>query len=118
MIYMILLYFSDLREALLLHITQTTGRMLMIDTIKAGMIWQVVDSRKFGGIESHILYLSKALQDAGRSVCVVFINDFGMHPLESFLTGHRIRYLKCQGVVDFVQSVGTHKPSLMHGHGY
>jgi len=82
------------------------------------MIWQVVDSRAFGGIESHILYLSSALIEKGRNVCVVFINDFGAHPLEAKLQEQGIHFIKCCGAIDFIKLASLYRPRVIHSHGY
>ena len=56
-------------------------------------IWQVVDSRAYGGIESHIFYLASALIEKQRDVCVVFMNDYGPHSLELKLRNKNIPYI-------------------------
>ena len=48
-------------------------------------VWLAVDSRGFGGIESHILYLAEALQKKKLDVSIIFIADYGEHPLETKL---------------------------------
>ncbi len=81
-------------------------------------IWQVVDSRAYGGIESHIFYLSSALIQNHRNIRVVFINDYGSHPLEQNLHDHKIPFTKCNGIIDFIKYVKLHQPSVIHSHGY
>lgn len=81
-------------------------------------IWQIVDSRSYGGIESHILYLSKALAEQNRNVSVVFLNDYGVHPLEYKLRENGIHFEKCQGTLEFMRKVRASTPLLMHSHGY
>lgn len=81
-------------------------------------IWQVVDSRSYGGIESHIFYLATALAEKQRQVCVVFINDYGLHPLEQKLRDNNIPYMKCSGIIDFIKCVRRLQPCAIHSHGY
>ena len=81
-------------------------------------IWQVVDSRAYGGIESHIFYLASALMERHRHVCVVFMNDYGLHPLEEKLRDKDIPYMKCAGIIDFMKQVRIRKPRTIHSHGY
>ena len=81
-------------------------------------IWQVVDSRAYGGIESHIFYLADALIEKQRHVRVVFINDYGPHPLEEKLRNKNIPYMKCAGIADFIKHVRLLKPCAIHSHGY
>ena len=49
-------------------------------------IWLLVDSRGTGGIETHILELASALQQQARPVVVVFLKDYGPHPLRDALS--------------------------------
>lgn len=81
-------------------------------------IWQIVDSRAYGGIESHIYYLTRALREHQRGVRVVFVNDYGLHPLEGKLLEKNIAYIKCNGIQDFLKTVGTYQPKILHSHGY
>lgn len=81
-------------------------------------IWQVVDSRAYGGIESHIFYLASALIEKRRDVCVVFMNDFGPHPLELKLRDKNIPYIKCAGIAAFIKEVSQQRPDIIHSHGY
>ena len=81
-------------------------------------IWQVVDSRSYGGIESHIFYLASALAEKKCNVCVVFIHDYGPHPLERKLQDKGISMIKCAGALDFIKRVKKLKPRLIHSHGY
>ncbi len=82
------------------------------------VIWQVVDSRAYGGIESHIYYLSNALIQRQGNVCVVFIQNYGLHSLEHKLRDSGIPYMKCNGIWDFVQKAKQARPSIIHSHGY
>ncbi len=81
-------------------------------------IWQVVDSRAYGGIESHILYLAAALKEEKRNVYVVFLNDHGVHPLEARLKEKNIPYIKCHGILSYLNLVKVFRPVLIHSHGY
>jgi len=81
-------------------------------------IWQVVDSRAYGGIESHIYYLSTALAAQGRDVCVIFLNDYGDHPLWQKLREAGVHIIKCAGMMDFYRLVTAFHPAIMHSHGY
>ena len=81
-------------------------------------IWQVVDSRSYGGIESHIYYLSTALQKYNYKVTVVFIQDYGSHPIEEKFIEEGVNYIKFSGVKDFLKQVSLYKPNIIHSHGY
>lgn len=90
----------------------------MQDRNSKKQIWQVVDSRSYGGIESHIFYLANALVENQRHVCVVFMNDYGPHPLEQKLRNKNIPYMKYAGITDFIKHVRLLKPCAIHSHGY
>ena len=81
-------------------------------------IWQVIDSRFFGGIESHILYLATALKKNGYTPRVVFLKDYGPHPLKDKLRAARIPFFCCRGIAHFRKTCTEQKPDLIHSHGY
>ena len=81
-------------------------------------IWLVLDSRSFGGIESHVFYLASALKENFCNICVVFLNDYGTHSLEVKLNNKNISYMKCSGTLDFIRLIKKEKPRLIHSHGY
>ena len=81
-------------------------------------IWQVVDSRFYGGIESHILYLASALKESNMDVRVVFLRDYGAHPLKEKLDQAGIIHFCCSGVESFLNLSAIKKPDLIHSHGY
>ncbi len=81
-------------------------------------VWQVIDSRFFGGIESHILYLATALQKNGCALHVVFLKDYGPHPLKDKLHAAQIPFFCCRGIADFRRLCTEKKPDLIHSHGY
>lgn len=77
----------------------------------------LLDSRGFGGIESHVLQLATALRQAGYPVCVVLLRDYGPHPLEPALTKARVAVVKLHRFGDLLQLLGA-RPLLLHSHGY
>lgn len=82
-------------------------------------IIQILDSRHMGGIESHVLELTLGLQKSGWSVKVVFLQDYGDHPLQRALSQRAIPYLCLDGTLKAVWSLMRHhKNSLWHTHGY
>lgn len=82
-------------------------------------IWLVVDSKKYGGIEAHILNLALLLKNQGTDVCVVFVNDHGDHPLSAYLDERGIKIFKCHsGFVSVLRLAKKHCPQVMHSHGY
>lgn len=82
-------------------------------------IWLVLDSRGFGGIESHVEHLALGLNSARNEVTVVFLNNYGSHPVQ-----RRLLYagLQCE-VLDgrlttLWREIRKHKPDVIHTHGY
>ncbi|MGF1725431.1 glycosyltransferase family 4 protein [Photobacterium nomapromontoriensis] len=82
-------------------------------------IWLLVDSRGSGGIESHILQLASGLNQHHFPVSVVFIADYGSHPLKDALTEHGIRVITLSHAISGLwRLVKKEKPRLLHSHGY
>ncbi len=95
------------------------GKGLMLN--KDNEIWQLIDSRNFGGIESHILQLCIGLQNSGYKPRVIFINDYGEHPMIAQLQQYGVNYSiwkksYINAITDLILS--PQKPQLMHSHGY
>ncbi|WP_135078808.1 glycosyltransferase family 4 protein [Terasakiella sp. SH-1] len=82
-------------------------------------IWQLLDSRQPGGIESHILELCIGLKEAGWAVKVVFLTDYGRHPLKEQLGAHSIAYKCLDGKANSLwEALSDEKPLVLHTHGY
>lgn len=82
-------------------------------------IWLLLDSSKAGGIESHVLQLAKGLQDHGETPLVVFLTDYGKHPLRDLLTQHAIAHKTLDGrFISLCSKLRKERPSLLHTHGY
>jgi len=81
-------------------------------------IWQCLDSRSIGGIETHVHTLSAELSSRRYKVRVVFLQHYGKHPLISRLRKSRLSFHVCDGVQDFVRHVRRERPALIHTHGY
>lgn len=83
----------------------------------------VVDSAAMGGIETHILQLSRALTSKQVRVTVVFLCDHsatrGAHPLHEQLALSGLNYLCLDGrTSSFVKVIKSIKPTVIHSHGY
>jgi glycosyltransferase involved in cell wall biosynthesis len=81
-------------------------------------VWQLVDSRGPGGIETHIGILAGALQAAGQPVRVLFLADHGTHPLHRTLAGHGVPFEVCGGARGLDTRLRECPPLLLHTHGY
>lgn len=81
-------------------------------------IWQMLDSRSFGGIETHVLHLAGALKRRGEPVRVVMLADHGDHPLCRRLKEEGIAVEHLQGGPLGVFKAFLRRPRLVHTHGY
>ena len=82
-------------------------------------IWILLDSRKPGGIESHTFELAKGLVRFGKRVVVVFLNNYGHHPLRSLLISQGISTISLDGsFFSLYKKANQKKPAIIHTHGY
>lgn len=82
-------------------------------------IWLLIDSRNSGGIESHILQLAKGLHDFKEKVTVIFLTNYGKHPLRNALKENGIHTFDLDGHIISLYRVAREKrPSVIHTHGY
>ncbi len=84
-----------------------------------GPIWQLLDSRGIGGIESHVATLAEALQSAGCTTEIVFVTDHGDHPLAERARANSIHVRALSGGLrGVIRGVQSYRPQLVHTHGY
>ena len=82
-------------------------------------IWLVLDSRSNGGIETHVLELAKGLDQYGLDLTVVFLKDYGFHPLRESLLEAQIKTISLDsGIGSLIKRLRKFKPVLIHSHGY
>lgn len=82
-------------------------------------IWLLLDSRKPGGIESHVLQLAEGLHNHGEDVTVVFLTHYGDHPLRDELQRHNINTTCLDGrLTTLWKAMRKARPSILHTHGY
>ena len=82
-------------------------------------IIQLVDSRSFGGIESHIGHLCNELSARNIAVQLVLLNDYGNHPLEDICETGQIPIFKLDGkFTSLFKLMIREKPAVIHTHGY
>jgi len=79
----------------------------------------LLDSKDYGGIETHVANLAKGLHKSGHSVQIVLLNNYGEHPVfesEQFL---RSILVKLDGKFSsFYKFIKKSNISLVHTHGY
>ncbi|WP_063653822.1 glycosyltransferase family 4 protein [Aliivibrio fischeri] len=83
-------------------------------------IWLLLDSRDFGGIESHVLQLAKGIKSFQRSVRVIFLCRYPTtHPLVALLNEANISYRFLEGSFSSLLTYTRHhSPKVIHSHGY
>ncbi|WP_413701785.1 glycosyltransferase family 4 protein [Psychromonas sp. KJ10-10] len=87
--------------------------------IQKQKVWLLVDSSKSGGIESHIHQLAKGLQDHDQQPQVVFLRDYGFHPLKEQLRKDDIdTQTLSTGFMPLLKAITTQRPDIIHTHGY
>jgi len=82
-------------------------------------IWLLLDSKNTGGIESHVLQLAQGLKNYNQCVTVVFLTDYGNHPLRDALVKNDIDTITLDGkLISLYKSISELKPCAIHTHGY
>lgn len=81
--------------------------------------WLLLDSRGFGGIESHVAELAAGLREAGRRPRVLLLQDHGPHPLAPRLQAEGV---PCEalpgGLAALWRRLRAGRPAVLHTHGY
>ncbi|WEM42559.1 glycosyltransferase family 4 protein [Photobacterium sp. DA100] len=82
------------------------------------MIYLIVDSSGFGGIESHIQQLAILLQSKQAELEVVYLQHYPSHPQYAELEQHHIsyRFLSESSVTTFFRQLKA--DDIVHAHGY
>lgn len=82
-------------------------------------IWLLLDSSKLGGIESHVFQLAKGLHDLGENTHVIFLSNYGKHPLRNALLENGITTTTLDGRISSLRNLmKTERPAIVHTHGY
>lgn len=88
-------------------------------TMKQNRIWILLDSRKPGGIESHVFQLARGLHNRNENVIVVFLTRYGDHPLQADLQQHGISTMCLDGrMITLWKAIRKARPWILHTHGY
>lgn len=87
--------------------------------MKKNNIWLLLDSSKGGGIESHVLQLAQGLQQHGESVEIIFLTNYGKHPMHALLSELGINHRILDGrFTHLYRSLRKERPMVLHTHGY
>lgn len=82
-------------------------------------VWLILDSAKFGGIESHVLQLACGLHTQKVFVTVILLKAYGDHPLINALSKNGIPYEILDGRFGtFRRRLIETQPIICHSHGY
>ena len=82
-------------------------------------VWQLLDSRAIGGIETHVAALSTGLRTAGVDARVLLLKDHGPHPLEEILSDGACPVTKLDGrFPTLLRQIRGARPAVLHTHGY
>ena len=82
-------------------------------------IWLLLDSSKAGGIETHVLQLANGLRNHGEAPLVVFLTDYGQHPLRELLQHNGIPQITLDGgFTTLFKKLRQERPAILHTHGY
>ena len=65
---------------------------------KNEIIFQLLDSRSTGGIETHVYNLSYWLIEQGYKCEILFLKDYGAHPLKKQLSNAGIPWRTLKGI--------------------
>jgi len=87
--------------------------------MKKNNIWLLLDSSKGGGIESHVLQLAQGLQQHGELVEIIFLTDYGKHPMHIQLSHLDIQQRTLNGCFSqLYHCLKKERPTVLHTHGY
>ncbi len=79
----------------------------------------LIDSKTYGGIETHVCHLAKGLVASGKQVCIVLITDHGFHPVfDQDDSIKSIMYKAEKGIFSLFSLLEKLEVDLIHTHGY
>lgn len=82
-------------------------------------IWLLLDSSKSGGIESHVQQLAEGLHQHGEKLIVIFLSDYGKHPMRDLLHKKGVACKVLDGRLSTLYTLLVQQcPSILHTHGY
>ena len=83
------------------------------------LVWILLDSRQPGSIETYVLQLAEGLSQHNINVCVVFLNNYGFHPLRRALHQQHIENLSLDGTIaSLCHELRMQSSLFIHTHGY
>jgi glycosyltransferase involved in cell wall biosynthesis len=91
----------------------------MSESMTKNKIWLLIDSNKPGGIESHVCQLAEGLHHQAEDIEVIFLTDYGHHPMHDLLHCQGITYRALDGrFLTLWHALRRDRPTVIHTHGY
>jgi glycosyltransferase involved in cell wall biosynthesis len=82
-------------------------------------IHHLLDSRGFGGIESHVALLVEEQTARGHEASLVLFKNYGPHPLVERLASHGLAFRLLDGHFgSLLANLRDRRPDVLHTHGY
>jgi glycosyltransferase involved in cell wall biosynthesis len=95
------------------------GNSLQFERTHTRVIWQLVDTRSFGGIERHVGILAAALREIGLATEVVCYAHYGDNPwLRQLAAGGVPVRMLAGSPSSLLAALREARPALLHTHGY
>ena len=80
-------------------------------------VWQLLDSSSIGGIETHVVHLSRELKALRIPNQIVRLKSYGHHPVFDSQENRDLDSHCCSGIMDLIRLCVTTKPKVIHAHG-
>ena len=80
-------------------------------------VWQLIDSSSVGGIETHVVHLSRGLQARGIDNTIVQLKRYGEHPVFNSVEHDDLSIEQRRGIGDTLGYCLQDKPDVIHAHG-
>lgn len=91
----------------------------MAGEVRAGEVWQLVDSGGIGGIETHVRVLTQALNEAGRPARAMLLAPHGPNPWLDQLRADGVPFEVLDGRFStLLRRLRRERPAVLHTHGY
>ena len=100
---------------LCLQVKEETDNTL--ETVLKTTVWQLIDTSTVGGIETHVLHLSRSLQQYDIANQVVQVKRYGKHPVFDAVDNSDITMIHCNGIKDVIVRCLQYQPNVIHAHG-
>jgi len=95
------------------------SRLTMNKAIKNLKVALLLDSKSYGGIETHVANLAKGLHQSGHNVQIILLKNYGKHPVfESQKLLNSLLFKLDGNVTSLFRLLKNSEIDLVHTHGY